>query len=66
LRLKAIAEYERAMPILEKEVGERSLVFKDFLLRYAELVAQDDDYLSREKADQIRIRANKIDAVAVT
>ncbi len=65
-RLKAIAEYERAEPILVKEVGDQSLVFKDFLLRYADLVAEEDDYLSREKAYHIRVRANKIDAVAVS
>jgi flotillin len=59
-RLTLITEYERAMPILEKELGEQNVVFKEFLLRYATILAIADDYLSREKAEQIRDRAKKI------
>ncbi|CAN5208175.1 hypothetical protein BH10CYA1_BH10CYA1_59320 [soil metagenome] len=54
------AEYERDMPILEQALGEQSIVFKEFLLRFATILAASDDYLSREKAEQLRDRAKKI------
>ncbi len=64
-RLQLTAEYERAMPILEKELGEQSVVFKEFLLRYATILAAAEDYLSREKAEQIRDRAKKIQSAGL-
>lgn len=59
-RSAVIAEYERAMPILERQLGEQSIVFKEFLLRFAAIVSEGDDYMSREKAVQLTTRANKI------
>lgn len=59
-RTLILDRYEQAVPILEKALGETSPVFKDFLLRYAMILASGKDYLSIGKAEQLMTRANHI------
>jgi len=63
--LKRIAlanEYDQMLPVLEKTLGGESLVFKDFLMRYAMVLAGKKDPLSLSKAEELMVRARKIGA----
>jgi hypothetical protein len=50
--------------VLERALGEQNLVFKDFLMRYALILAARKDILSSGKAEELLKRAESIKAVS--